>query len=170
MLPAFRQEISRQAVLLGDTEISTAHLVLALGHMDVQLAAAGRSVPDAVAERNNAGAVLARHGFRYDQAIGRAAAAAAEEPFDPVPDAAVVGVWPSLRTGDPRWGRRVLELLTAARIDAADRAHRAAGTTHLLAAALADGHSAAARLLQALRIDVDEVRSDLYRSLDGKAE
>jgi hypothetical protein len=171
LLPAFRQEISRQAVLLGDTDITTAHLVLALAHADIQLAAAGRAVPDVVAGWHTAGAVLARHGLRYGQAIRQMSAASAApaassgEVFEPASADAARGVWPSLRAGDPRWGRRVLELLTEARADAARRGHRATGTTHLLAAALMDPAAAASSLLRALGVDVEGVRADLERDL-----
>lgn len=163
LLAVLPQEISRQAVLLGDAQVSTAHLVLAVVHLDRQLAAAGRGVPAALALGNTAGAVLAEHGFRDGPALR--SAGLPTEAFEPVAADVARRIWPALRNGDPVWGRRVVAMLSAARADAAARGPRGGGTTHLLAVTLAEPDNAAVRWLDALGVKVDAVRADLERDL-----
>jgi hypothetical protein len=148
-LPVFRQELSRQAVRLGQEMISTVHLVLAVGY----LGTLGVSLPDPSA--NTAPAVLARHGWQEDEAVRQAVLVSTEE-VEPAPVAEVRGIWPALHPGDPVWGRHVVDLLRDA---------RGAGTTLVLAAALARPGSGARGLLGALGIDADAVRFDLEYDL-----
>lgn len=169
LLAAFPQEISRQAVLLGDTQLSTAHVVLAVADLDRQLAAAGSRLPEAIAVNNTGGAILAEHGLRYEAAIRSRPELT---PSEAVATHVARGLWPALRNGDPTWGQVVVDLLAAARADAAARGHRDGGTTHLLALTLAAAPhptheaNAAVRWLDGVGVKVDAVRNDLERDLE----
>jgi hypothetical protein len=161
-LYAASKEMSRQAVLLGRTEIWTADVILAVDQLDVQLALAGHRTAPGMPSRNTAATVLAQHGFRYDLAVERLAHI--EEAFTPHVHQHRDD-WPRARRDDPRWGQRVVEQFDRARADSAARGHRDTGTTHLLAATLAEPDSSAVHLLRALSIDVNAVRVDLEHDL-----
>lgn len=147
VVPTVRMEAERQAVRLGHSRVTTAHLLLAMLVVDDQVTTAGHRFRDEVA-RVNAGAELLRT---------RGATASAV--FDAVADL--------IRTGDgPQADSLALDngaekALTRARLLAHERKSPSTGTTHLLAAVLADPDDPCHSLLSAMGVDVEGLRQAL---------
>jgi hypothetical protein len=151
---------------------TTAHVLLSLIDLHEQLSSDGRALPEQVARWNQAGAILTAHGVRLRPQAWAAAR------LEPAPDDAerdLSGLstrgWAPLPTtlvGHPTHGRTALAALRQASLSAHRLGHPYAGTTHLLAALLAQT-GPAARLLHRLGVDPDAVRSEATRSLESPA-
>ncbi|MEV5709657.1 Clp protease N-terminal domain-containing protein [Actinoallomurus sp. NPDC052274] len=147
VVPTVRMEAKRQTIRLGHSRVTTAHLLLAMLVVDDQLTTAGRRFRDGVAQVNTGAELLRTRG------------ATSSAVFNAVADL--------IRPGDrPQAGSLALEssaekALTRARLLAHERKSPSTGTTHLLAAVLADPDDPCHSLLSAIGVDVEELRQAL---------
>ncbi|GAA0329036.1 hypothetical protein GCM10010151_18590 [Actinoallomurus spadix] len=157
VVPTVRMEAERQAIRLGHSRVTTAHLLLAMLVVDDQVTTAGHRFRDGVAQVNTGAELLRTRG------------ATASAMFDAVADLirADDAVADLIRTGDgPQADSLALDngagkALTRARLLAHERKSPSTGTTHLLAAVLADPDDPCHSLLSAIGVDVEELRQAL---------
>jgi hypothetical protein len=165
---ALELEAIRQAVRLGSSQVTTAHLLLATIELDRSLQAVGASLPDSRSAVSQAGQVLAQHGVDYLAAVG----STAELAMVPEPVAAVApGPWWRKRRRwwwtDPRspaWAASAGAAAEAAASHAA-RDQTRVGSSHLLIAAVADPDGPAGLVLRRLGADPAAVSEEAARRL-----
>lgn len=167
VLKVLEPEVVRQAARLGQAATNTAHLVLAALSLDVQLSIAGQPLIAEFAPYNRVGAVLGRHGVTLSTAFQAAQSlpSTSEQEqlsWDEAKNRFVDGDNPA----DPVWGRRAAEVFPSARDFRGQRGDANTGTSHLLAAAVAEDDSAAVELLTACGIDVGQLRQEIVEDLD----
>jgi hypothetical protein len=137
--------------------------MLSLVEFHEELVSAGKALPDEVARWSRAGAVLTAHGVQTRPAVPVAAGlpAAPSDAEDQLAGVPTEG-WlpPKAGFAAPAQGRTALIALRQASLSAYRLGHPYAGTTHLLAALLADSDGPAARLLRELGVDPHTMRSD----------
>ena len=130
------KEQQRQAVRMGHQTITIWHMLLAILDVERRMRAFNLRLPDALAIRNTGGRRLLECGFTFEQ-ISRYAVWAGDNvelaASEVLMKRVVNGGW-----GDPLWSRAVVAVEDAAGELALTYRHPDCGTTHLLAALLAE--------------------------------
>jgi hypothetical protein len=168
---ALELEAIRQAVRLGSSQVTTAHLLLATIELDRSLQAVGASLPAPRSAVSQAGQVLGQHGVDYLAAVGSTAELATVP--EPVATVAPGPWWRKRRRWwwwtDPRspaWAASAGAAAEAAAAHAA-RDQTRVGSSHLLIAAVADPDGPAGLVLRRLGADPAAVSEEVARRLSA---
>jgi hypothetical protein len=149
------EESVRQAVRLGGTQVSQAHLIVALCAVEDQFRYAGRRLADRWTEYNCGGEILLTWGVDCVSSAARAARL-------PEQDVSACQRWRwRVGRGDPPYGVDVTQAIERAEQYAAQLGHPYTGTSHLLMAILSDQDAAGCRLLRDMEIDDDALRRNV---------
>jgi hypothetical protein len=161
-------DATSKAVHTGRSIVTAVEVLLSVLDFHEQLAPAAGKLPAPVTRVNRAGEILATHGV-WGRKVTRAAAQLESIPDDREHDLAGLPTkgWPKPRTywATPPKGRTALAALREASLFAHRQHHPYAGTTHLLAALLAEAGGPASRLLRRLGADPEAVRSNALQML-----
>lgn len=165
VLACLQDEVLRQAVIMGDRRVQTSAVLLAVLSLDEQLAASGQRLKPEYAAHNRGGVILS--GLGCDLRRAQRVAQGVTEPGTPLSDEeAAARFWGGRKAGDPAWDGNVARVLNRAGEFARERGHSDIGTSHLLAALLAEPESAAAQQVVAgLGVDPQRVRELVARDL-----
>jgi hypothetical protein len=163
IISGLETEAVRQAVRLGDTVVTTAHVLLAIVSLDELLAVDGRRLQGPAAGSSEGAAILRRNAVV--DLLALAVGNTAEETQTMPPDEAAQRFLTGGRTGDPAWGYQALLALDRASTLAVMHDRAEPGTTHLLAALLDDKLGSAYRLLRLAGMDPEEIRVTAQRGL-----
>jgi Clp amino terminal domain, pathogenicity island component len=148
-------EALRLAARLGDQVVTTAHLLLAIVSLDEQLAADGRQILGAAGRFSDTADVL--HQCGVTDLFAYAPGNTGEETNVMPRDEAAERFFDGGKPGDPAWGYQAVTALDSAGT-LAELSRTEPGTTHLLAALLANVQSSAYRLLEIAGADPMAVR------------
>ncbi|PZV96999.1 Clp amino terminal domain-containing protein, pathogenicity island component [Micromonospora phaseoli] len=163
VLACLEREVMRQAVLVGHDVVQTSAVLLAIVSLDAQLAATGQRLVTAYQPHNQGGKALTDVGFQLGPARSVAESWTGEREALPVADSSA-RFWGTGKPGDPRWGVAATRVMDRATDLAREHGHADAGTSHLLAAVLAED-GAAGHLLAALGLDREELRRRVTHQL-----
>jgi hypothetical protein len=165
VLACLEREVMRQAVLMGHDTVQTSAVLLAIASLDAQLEASGHRLRKAYLPHNQGGRVLADAGFDLHQAQSAAEPLVEEAETLPLGESSE-RFWDTGKPGDPAWGVAAAQVIDRSAEIARERRHRDVGTSHLLAAVLAEEEDgAAAHLLSQLRVDHRQVRQRIADQL-----
>jgi hypothetical protein len=153
VLFTFENEILRQAVRAGAPMVTTAHALLAMVSLDMQLMAKGRFLRPSLARVNTAGAMLRQNGVSLPCPVGYLDGLSMEgDVLTPDETRQRFGGY-----GGPPWGRYVTGALDRVALIARET-HEECGTNHLLIELLNDEDSAASHLVRSFGADSSEIR------------
>ncbi|WP_405612105.1 Clp protease N-terminal domain-containing protein [Streptomyces sp. NBC_01508] len=152
VLLVVNHEARRQAVRYGRTAAEPVDLLLAVPALDRGLVVAGESLPEKLWAANSVADMLRSEGVRQVDLVRAAASAAGPSATTPGP-------------GAVKLSAEADKVVAAARLLAAERKAETVGTTHLLAALLADPEGAPTRLLRECGADPAALRTRLNASL-----
>ncbi|MCQ0003805.1 Clp protease N-terminal domain-containing protein [Actinomadura madurae] len=149
VVPTVRSEAQRQAVRLGHSSVTTAHLLLSILVLDDQIAIAGHRFRDGVAQVNGAAELLRTRGATPSAVLGAVA--------ELIP----AGDRPQAGSLTPDMEGSAEKAVTRARLLANERKSPSTGTAHLLSAVLAEPDDPCHAVLSAVGVDVEELRRAL---------